>query len=105
LITEIVIFNLPRPMSREEVIAAFRATAPSWRENPDLIRKNYLYNAGGQVGGVFTWKTQAAAQKWHGEAWRKKAREVYGTDPVITYYETPFVVDNVLNDTVEDTGD
>jgi hypothetical protein len=29
------------------------------------------------------------------EAWRSFVREKYGTDPVVTYFESPVTVDNV----------
>ena len=35
------------------------------------------------------------AEKWHGEAFRQKVKEIYGSEPEIRCFETPFVVDNV----------
>jgi hypothetical protein len=96
MITEIVTFKLPAGMTREDVIANFEKTAPSWRANPDLIRKNYLIDISqGIAGGVYLWKEQTAAEKWHGEAFRAKVKEVYGSEPELCYFETPIVVDNV----------
>ena len=96
MITEIVTFKLPKGMTRDEVVANFEKTAPSWRANPDLIRKNYLVDADqGVAGGVYLWKERAAAEKWHGEAFRAKVKEIYGSEPEFRYFETPIVVDNV----------
>jgi hypothetical protein len=89
VITEIVLFSLPEGMTREQVVAAFRDSAPKWRANPDLIRKNYLYDA---------------EKRWHGEEFRKLVRQRYGSDPVFQYFETPVVVDNVADKTVEGVG-
>ena len=44
MITEVVTFKLPRGLTREKLITNYRQTAPKWRENPDLVRKNYLYD-------------------------------------------------------------
>ena len=44
MITEIIVFDLPEGMTREEVVVNYRRSAPNWRSNPDLIRKNYLYD-------------------------------------------------------------
>jgi hypothetical protein len=44
MITELVLFALPEGMTREQVTAFFQQNAPKWRANPDLIRKNYLYD-------------------------------------------------------------
>lgn len=98
MITEIVTFKLPQGMTREQLVANFRQTAPKWRENPDLIRKNYLYDpANGLGGGVYLWRSINDAKRWHGDAFRKKVNEIYGSNPTITYFETPIVVDNAAN--------
>jgi dsRNA-specific ribonuclease len=95
VITEIVTFKLPNGMTREQLIANFRQTAPKWHENPDLIRKNYLYDSANALGGgVYLWKNMDDAKRWHNDVFRKKVIEVYGSDPTITYFETPIVVDN-----------
>lgn len=57
MLTEIVMVKLPDGMTRDEVISNFEATATTWRENPDLIRKNYVFDAAsGVAGGVYLWK-------------------------------------------------
>jgi hypothetical protein len=103
MITEIVTFKLPKGMTREDVVANFEKTAPNWRANPDLIRKNYLIDADqGVAGGVYLWKERAHAEKWHGEAFRAKVKEIYGNEPEIRFFETPIVVDNVTGAIVKD---
>jgi len=95
MITEVITFKLPKGMTRDQLVANFRQTAPKWHENPDLIRKNYLYDAAnGLGGGVYLWPSMEAAQRWHNEAFCQKVVEVYGSEPAIHYYETPIVVDN-----------
>jgi hypothetical protein len=67
MITEIVTFPIPDSMTRDQVIAHFEATMPGWAANPDLIRKNDLYDPEArQGGGVYLWKTLAAAKAGHG---------------------------------------
>ena len=95
MITEIVIFRLPEGTTREEVFSNFQKTAPTWRDNPDLIRKNYLFDPEkGLGGGVYLWKEKAHAEKWHGEEFRKKVKEIYGSEPESQFFETPIVVDS-----------
>jgi hypothetical protein len=95
MITEIVTFKLPKGMTHEDVVANFEKTAPNWKANPDLIRKNYLVDVeNGLAGGVYLWKDRAHAEKWHGEAFRNKVKEIYGSEPEIQFFETPIVVDN-----------
>ena len=102
MITEIVTFKLPEGMTHEDVVANFEKTAPNWRANPDLIRKNYLVDAINRVaGGVYLWKERAHAEKWHGEAFRQKVKEIYGSEPEIQFFDTPIVVDNVTGEIVK----
>ena len=104
MITEFVTFALPKGMTRGQLVENYKQTAPKWRQNPDLLRKNYLFDqASGLGGGVYLWKTMAAAMRWHDESWRKKVVELYGSEPTIRYFETPIVVDNVAQQTVEDS--
>ena len=61
MITEVVTFKLPAGTSREEVIANFEKTAPTWRANPDLIRKNYLFDSDDQYALI-----EAVDESWQG---------------------------------------
>ena len=95
MITEIVTFTIPDGMSREEVIALYEKSAPQWQANAELLRKNYLYDGDtGRGGGIYTWKTKAAALEGHGEAFRERIRASFGCEPEFAYYDTPIVVDN-----------
>ena len=103
MITEIVTFKLPDGTTREDVFSTYEKTAPTWRENPDLIRKNYLFDAEkGVAGGVYLWKDRADAEKWHGAEFRQKVKEVYGAVPESQFFETPIVVDNLAGEITKD---
>ncbi len=39
MITEIVTFKLPDGTTREEVIANYEKTAPTWRDDPTVIEE------------------------------------------------------------------
>jgi Putative mono-oxygenase ydhR len=95
LITEIVTFKLPAGTTREDVFSKYEKTAPVWKANPDLIRKYYIFDAEqGIAGGVYLWKEKAHAEKWHGEEFRRRVKEMYGAEPDCRYFETPIVVEN-----------
>lgn len=100
MITEIVLFDLPKGTTREQAIATFRESAPKWQEPAELVRKYYLFD-GFQAGGVYLWKSKDAARKWHGDAFRQRIRAVFGSEPTFTYYETPVIVDNVTREIAE----
>jgi hypothetical protein len=42
MITEIVFFDLPEGISRDELMSKYMSTAKAWSENTDLIQKYYL---------------------------------------------------------------
>ena len=51
MVTEVITFKLRPGMTREDVVAVYRTTAPIWRANPDCIRKCYLYDGERRLGG------------------------------------------------------
>jgi hypothetical protein len=101
MITEIVLFDLPEGITREEVAARFRENAAVWRADPDLIRKNYLYDpVRRRGGGAYLWPSVEAARRAHDATWRERVRRLFGSEPVIEYFETPVLVDNLRGETV-----
>ena len=99
MITEIVTFKLPEGTTREALIANYEKTSEGWSRNPDLIRKYYLYEPEqGIAGGVYLWKEKGNAEKWHGEAFRQKVKELFGAVPSSQIFETPIIVDNLTNE-------
>ena len=102
MITELVFFDLPKGISREEVLARYKQTAPAWSKNDDLVCKFYFFDAAkSQGGGVYIWRTRDAAFRWHGEEYRTRIRALYGSEPKMTYFDTLVVVDNVLKQVSE----
>jgi hypothetical protein len=58
MITEIVLWKMPKGMSRNDIINKFRASVPTWQANPNLIRKAFLFDEKSRRGGgVYLWKT------------------------------------------------
>ncbi len=105
MITEFVLFDLPPGMSRADVVASMRAVAPKWRATPDLIRKTFIYDPQArQTGAFYLWKNKAAALQAHDAAWRAGVLQTFGSVPVIRYFDTPLVVDNALQETIEETA-
>lgn len=89
-------FALSRPITRDEACSIFLSTAPKYREVQGLFSKHYVLSEDGRTaGGVYLWNSRAEAEAMYTESWRAFVREKYGTDPAVTYYECPVVVDNV----------
>jgi hypothetical protein len=103
MITTITTFRLPKPMTRDEARSVFLSTAPKYREVPGLVRKCYILSEDGSTaGGIYLWKTRADAEAMYTESWRDFVRGKYGTDPSVTYFESPVVVDNVVGEVLSD---
>ena len=103
MITTITTFRLPKPITREEARTIFLSTAPKYRGVPGLVRKCYVLSQDGSTaGGIYLWNSRADADAMYTESWKAFVREKYGTDPTITYFESPVVVDNVTNQILSD---
>lgn len=96
-------FSLPKPITREEARSIFLSTAPKYRGVQGLFRKHYVISEDGlTVGGVYLWNSRPEAEAIYTDAWRSFVREKYGTDPTVTYFECPVVVDNVSEQIIAD---
>lgn len=96
-------FALPKPITRDEARSIFLSTAPKYRGVPGLVRKHYVLSEdGATAGGIYLWNSRPEAEAMYTEAWRSFVREKYGTDPVVTYFESPVVVDNLAQQVLSD---
>ena len=103
MIIAITSFTLPKPITRDEARRIFLSTAPTYRGVPGLTRKHYVISEDGvTVGGVYLWNSKAEAQAMYTEAWREFVRGKYGTEPVVTYFDSPVLVDNLAGKILSD---
>ena len=99
LITTITTFSLPKAITLAEAREIFKSTAPKYQGVSGLLRKQYVLSEDGKTaGGVYLWQTRADAEAMYTEAWREFVRAKYQTEPSVTYFETPVVVDNVVDE-------
>jgi hypothetical protein len=104
MITALVQFKLPQPLTREKAREIFSGTSPKYREVQGLIRKYYILSKdGGTAGGVYLWNTQQDAERLFTDEWKKFIRDKYGAEPTVTYFESPVVVDNIVGEIITDT--
>ncbi len=97
MITAIVQFQLPAPVSLPEAARMFESTAPKYQNLPGLVRKYYLRSEDGRTaGGIYLWETKAAAEKVYNAEWRERVAKLYGNAPQVVYFDTPVIVDNSL---------
>lgn len=101
MITAIVQFQLPQPVTLEGARDVFLESAPQFRAVPGLLRKNYLLGEDGRtMGGAYLWQDRPAAEVFYSDVLRPYLRERYGVEPQITFFATPVVVDNVAGETI-----
>ena len=105
MITALVQFKLPQPISRETAREAFSGTAPKYRNVAGLIRKYYVLSQDGKTaGGVYLWLSQQDADRLYTDEWKQFIFDKYGALPSVTYFESPVIVDNVTGEIVSDDG-
>ena len=101
MLTVIVEFKLPQPISIQQARETFLSTAPKYQGLAGLIRKYYFLVPDGTIaGGVYLWQSREEADRLYTEEWKAFVRGKYGAEPVLNYLETPVVVDNVSNEIV-----
>jgi hypothetical protein len=90
--TVIVAIATPPGVPRAAIESGMAKAVPTYAKLPGLIRK-YFTIGEASFGGVYLWKSRAAAQAWFTDAWRAKAQATYGSAPQVTYYDVPIVLD------------
>ncbi|MGD9947316.1 MAG: monooxygenase [Desulfobulbus sp.] len=104
MITTIVEFKLPQPITIAQAKELFLSTSPKYLGMAGLLRKYYfLSEDGSKAGGIYLWQYRADAERIYSGEWRAFVREKYGTDPSLTFLETPVVVDNVVDTIIADS--
>jgi hypothetical protein len=97
MITTLVQFQLSMPITLEDAIHRFKSSAPKYQNLPGLIRKYYIRSEDGRAaGGIYLWKSRQAAEKVYSGEWRVRVEKLYGAKPVITWFDSPVVVDNLM---------
>jgi hypothetical protein len=101
MITALVQFQLPSPITLADATRRFEASAPKYQNIPGLIRKYYIRSQdGGVAGGVYLWATREAAERVYDGEWRERVTNLYGVKPTITWFDSPVVVDNSTGGTI-----
>jgi hypothetical protein len=103
MITALVQFKLPQPITRDKAREIFSGTAPKYRDLPGLVRKYYLLSEdGGTAGGVYLWRSREDAERLYTDDWRKFVAEKYGAEPSVQYFATQVIVDNLIGEIITD---
>ncbi len=103
MITTIVNFTPPLAITLEEATGLFEKGAGNYQIVPGLIRKYYLLsNDGSTAGGVYLWESQEKADAFYNQEWFQLIEDKYHCRPVISYFQTPVIVDNLAGTLIVD---
>lgn len=101
MIATVVQFQMSTPISLEEATRRFESSAPKYQNLPGLIRKYYIRSEDGRAaGGIYLWRSRQAAEKVYSGEWRARVEKLYGAKPIITWFDSPVIVDNLLGGTI-----
>jgi heme-degrading monooxygenase HmoA len=82
----------PAGVTRERIVAEFRAAVPAHQKADGLLRKHFIISDDGRFGGLYLWRDEAAAQRWFNEAWQQRVRQTYGSEARIEWFDTPILL-------------
>lgn len=101
MITVFVLFKLPAPLTGDRAQAIFSEAAPQFRHVPGLIRKYFLLSEDGMMaGGVYLWEYREDAECFYTAEFKQKISDRFGSEPFITYFQSPVIVDNLIGATL-----
>jgi hypothetical protein len=102
MVTVIVQFQLPKPLTQKEAMSLFMSSAPKYQQVQGLERKYYLLSEDGtRAGGVYLFKSRRDAERLYTDAWKRYIMGKYGGEPSIVYYESPVIVDNAVGEIIK----
>ena len=97
LFISIVEIDLPEDIIHDALEEGFLVSGRRYVDVPGLLRKYYLLKDDAVTGGIFVWKSYKYALAGHADPeWKKLIWDKYRTQPKISYFNVPVVVDNVL---------
>jgi len=101
MICEMVRFQVREGSTRDDVMADARSVVERWQSEPDLVRKHFLFDGVSETIGLYLWQNKQAALAAHDEAWRQRVRDVHGSEPEISYFDTLMILDNLAGNVTE----
>lgn len=97
MITALIQIKLSKTLSQDEAQDIFASTASKYLEIQGLIRKYYILSEDGKTaGGVYLWESRKAAEKIFTDEWKNFIFQKYGSEPSVSYFNSPVIVDNSL---------
>ncbi|HQQ77168.1 MAG TPA: hypothetical protein PLB01_07415 [Thermoanaerobaculia bacterium] len=95
-VASLVLLPVPAGASREKMIQNFEAAVPTYRKVPGLLRKAFVLDGAGRFGGVDLWVSRVDAERHYSRAWHDEARQRYGQDAEIEWFDAPILAPSTL---------
>ncbi|HYW57111.1 MAG TPA: hypothetical protein VE934_09125 [Polaromonas sp.] len=95
-VATLVLLPAQAGVTRQRLAEEFRAAVPTYQKVPGLLVKHFVIDADGRFGGIYLWKDKASAEQWFSAAWRQRARQTYGAEPAMAWFDTPILTPSVL---------
>lgn len=92
-VATLVVIKTPVGITRPMLEGGFKQALPVYEKIPGLLRKFFIANEN-SFGGMYLWKDRASADAWYTAAWRAKAKATYGSEPQLTYFDSPLQIEN-----------
>ncbi len=90
----LVSIPIPAGIPRSTIADGMVKAVPQYRAVPGLVRKLFTIGDDGGFGGMYLFRTRAAAQAWFNEAWYARVAKTYGSTGKVSYYDVPVALDN-----------
>jgi len=100
----LVTIPTPPGVTRERLVAEFRAALPVYEKIAGLKRKYFIITGDGRFGGIYQWANQAAADAWFNPGWHERVKKTYGASAAIEWFDTPILLPSKLADNRIDTA-
>lgn len=98
MITAICRYALSPDLTREQVVETLERGIPFYQNRVGLVRKyNCIDLERGEGLGIYLWHDRQLAEAYFEEV-TPVIRDHMGSEPEVTYLDTPIVVDNVTGE-------
>ncbi len=87
MIAKLVSFQLPKDMSRDEVVVIAREVAIEWLKHPKLLRKDFLLDENNRTYGYYVFADRESAEQAHDEEFLLRLKSQFGVEPEMQYFD------------------
>ncbi len=95
-VATVVLVSTPKGITKSQLVQEFRASIPTYRKIPGLLRKYFVTADGDKFGGIYIWKDESSAQQWLNDSWHERIVKTYGVPASIEWFDTPILLPSII---------